>query len=60
MDDPIQETMVCPQCGAEIDDFDGLGVLSHSCGYCTHPNSTLEDGRWICGFCSKEVTRCEA
>jgi hypothetical protein len=50
-DDP---TMTCPQCGAEMPDPDGFGVLAHikpaypdGCGYCSHPSR--DDG--VCGLC---------
>lgn len=49
-----QPMMTCPQCGAELEDFDGFGVLAHTqpayddgCGYCTHPS---RDGG-VCGIC---------
>lgn len=49
-----QLTMTCPQCGAELEDYDGFGVVAHTrpayadgCGYCTHPSR--DDG--VCGIC---------
>jgi len=50
-------TVPCPQCGFEHPDADGLPVyFCEHCGYCIHPNKTREpDGRWLCGFCGKEV-----
>ena len=43
-------TMACPQCGAEYEDFDGLGVLHcDSCGYCKHASVT--DGQ--CDYCGQ-------
>lgn len=50
-----QPTMQCPRCGAEMPDFDGVGVLAHigegGCGYCRHPSRDLIDGAWVCGIC---------
>jgi len=56
MDD--MPTMQCPNCGHEEEDFDGFGFigLCQKCGHCNHPNSTLENGKWICGICGQEVT----
>ncbi|KKM72074.1 hypothetical protein LCGC14_1424150 [marine sediment metagenome] len=56
MTDFIQPTMTCPKCHAEIEDFDGFGVLAHDeCGYCTHParDGKVIDGQhvWVCGIC---------
>jgi hypothetical protein len=47
--------MRCPQCGTVEEDFDGFGFIKcENCGYCTHPNATFEDGKWICGICGEE------
>ena len=50
-------TMQCPKCGYEEEDFDGFGFIGQCsiCGYCNHPNSMLENGKWICGICGQEV-----
>jgi methionyl-tRNA synthetase len=49
--------MQCPKCGYEDEDFDGFGFIGQcqKCGYCNHPNKMLENGKWICGICGKEV-----
>ncbi len=58
--DLAQPTMTCPQCGTEMDDFDGVGVLAHvapmpdACGYCRHPSRDLIDGKWTCGICGDQ------
>lgn len=46
--------MVCPRCGSEMPDYDGLGVVAHvpGCGYCTHPMRT--GGR--CEICGEPET----
>lgn len=32
-------TATCPNCGEEVEDLDGFGVLVHEeCGYCSHPD----------------------
>jgi hypothetical protein len=50
--------MTCPKCGSLHDDFDGLSFsYCPACGYCSHPNSTIENGREICGICGKEINR---
>lgn len=54
----MAETMHCPKCGMEWDDYDGFGVLYCSpswngCGYCKH--ASVMDG--ICQFCEKPVER---
>ena len=51
-----QPTSPCPQCKAEVPDFDGFGVLAHdACGYCSHPAMDQDEhGRWLCGICGKE------
>lgn len=44
----------CPRCGAEQEDFDGVGVVHCACGYCNHPSyygGTCE----ICGQPEAEV-----
>ena len=42
--------MACPQCGAEYDDFDGVGVLHcEHCGYCKH--ASITDGK--CDYCGQ-------
>jgi hypothetical protein len=50
--------MTCPKCGKLYDDFDGLS-FSHcpACGYCSHPNSEVIDGREICGICGREIKK---
>jgi DNA-directed RNA polymerase subunit M/transcription elongation factor TFIIS len=55
--DPHNPTTLCPKCGHEEEDFDGFGFVGQcsSCGYCNHPNSTLENGKWICGICGKDT-----
>ncbi len=43
--------MICPQCGKEYDDFDGLGVLNcPRCGCCKHASVT--NGQ--CDYCGKK------
>jgi DNA-directed RNA polymerase subunit M/transcription elongation factor TFIIS len=50
--------MACPKCGALQDDFDGLSFsYCPACGYCSHPNSTTENGKEICGVCGREIKR---
>lgn len=51
---PPQPTMTCPQCRAELPDFDGVGVIAHTtpeyedgCGYCKH---VTRDGG-VCEIC---------
>ena len=52
-------TMTCPQCGAEVPDHDGFGMLAHTrpaypdgCGYCSHPSrDATPDGSMRCGIC---------
>jgi len=57
VDDEVPKSK-CPKCGALVDDYDGFGVLHHEvCGYCVHPNSTREEGKWICGICGEEISR---
>lgn len=55
--DVYYPTTSCPKCGHEEEDMDGFGFLGPcpSCGYCTHPNSTMEGDKWICGVCGGEV-----
>lgn len=44
--------MTCPRCGAEHEDFDGLGVLyCGSCDYCVHASAT----GGVCDFCGKNT-----
>jgi hypothetical protein len=48
--------MACPKCGKLYDDFDGLSFsYCTACGYCSHPNSMIENGKEICGVCGCEV-----
>lgn len=59
-------TATCPRCKAEVEDFDGFGVLAHikpaypdGCGYCSHPSRDGDGkGNWVCGICG-EVTPME-
>lgn len=47
----------CPRCGAEQEDYDGLGVIHcEACGYCVHPAATGD----ICDICGADVTKQEA
>lgn len=55
MDDDETPQSRCPQCGQWLDDFDGFGILNHKGCYCSHPNSMIENGKWICGICGEEV-----
>jgi hypothetical protein len=59
---PIKKTempkMACPKCGALQDDFDGLSFsYCPACGYCSHPNGTVENGKMVCGICGREVIK---
>jgi Zn finger protein HypA/HybF involved in hydrogenase expression len=50
--------MACPKCGKLYDDFDGLSFsYCPACGYCSHPNSEVIDGREICGICGREIKK---
>ena len=45
-----QPKVVCPKCGKEYDDFDGIEVLyCEVCGFCKHASMT----GGICDFCKK-------
>jgi hypothetical protein len=48
----------CPKCDNLYDDFDGL-AFSHcpACGYCSHPNSSIENCKEICGICGRQINR---
>ncbi len=59
-EDAPTPTATCPQCKAEVEDFDGFGVLAHlkpfygdGCGYCSHPSR--DDG--VCGLCGQREAR---
>ena len=53
-----QPKMQCPQCEAEYEDFDGLGVLyCVKCGFCKHASATHIDGKWICDYCGKDMIK---
>jgi len=52
-----QPRIVCPRCGIEEPDYDGLGMIAHlrpiyarGCGYCRHASVT--DG--TCDYCGDE------
>jgi flavoprotein len=50
--------IACPKCGAQYDDYDGLSFsYCPACGYCSHPNSTVENGKEICGICGREIKK---
>jgi hypothetical protein len=54
-----QPTMTCPQCGTEMEDFDGFGVLFHvgpgGCGYCSCPTREGDGkGNMVCTVCGKK------
>jgi hypothetical protein len=59
MSDPLGDDatpiVVCPQCGAEQEDFDGFGVLHcNACGFCTHASEHADStGRYTCGLCGR-------
>jgi hypothetical protein len=56
MDDLEMPVMKCPQCGAEQTDFDGLSFsYCPVCGYCSHPNSMIENGIETCGICGRQL-----
>jgi hypothetical protein len=42
----------CPVCGAECEDFDGIGVLHcEKCGYCEHAARDFDGTAWVCVYC---------
>jgi rubredoxin len=47
----------CPNCGALHEDFDGLPLVHCTvCGWCMHPNSSIDNnGREICGICRRVI-----
>ena len=57
--DDTAPTAPCPRCGAEVEDYDGFGVLAHvqpyhadGCGYCSHPSRDGDGmGGMVCGIC---------
>ncbi len=49
-----QPTMLCPRCGTEYEDYDGLGVLHcERCGYCKHPSASFENKIMTCDICGE-------
>jgi len=45
--------MVCPQCYAICDDYDGVGILyCERCGYCVH--ASMSGDPLTCDFCGHE------
>ena len=45
-----QPLITCPGCGAEYEDFDGIGLLyCRKCGYCRHASITAGQ----CDYCGK-------
>jgi predicted RNA-binding Zn-ribbon protein involved in translation (DUF1610 family) len=50
--------MRCPKCGKEYDDYDGFSFsYCPACGYCSHPSSSIENGKEICGACGREINK---
>ena len=45
--------IVCPRCGADQEDYDGIGVMwCENCLYCAHPSRHGDgNGGWVCDLC---------